>query len=238
MSMVTVVDTETTGANPEEDHPVEIAVVEVDTETGELVGWDHCLVHAPVPIQLEAMAAHHITQEMVDMDGVEPESAKRGMMLAPGHGPFAAHNAEFDRGILRMGDKMEWVCTWRCANHLWSGAPRYSNQVLRYWLGIDVSDMPVEAGHLPHRALFDTWVTAKILVRMLQEVDLDELLTLSHEPLVLEKITFGKHYGEPWSTVPSDYLRWILGQDFDSDTMHTAWWWLSYRGYNIEHPDA
>lgn len=229
MTRITVVDTETTGVDPEEDHPVEIAAVELDTETGELGDYRHTLVKAPIPTKLEAMAAHHISQEMSDELGLSVETAIIDTLRG---GPFAAHNAPFDAGILRMTDET-WLCTWRCAKHLWPDAPRYGNQVLRYWLGIETRDMPREAGNLPHRALFDTWVTAKILSRMLLEADLEELLELSQAPVVLETVGFGKHYGSKWSEIPSDYMKWILEQDFDDDTMHTARFWLGFRGYDV-----
>jgi uncharacterized protein (DUF3820 family) len=46
---------------------------------------------------------------------------------------------------------------------------------------------------------------------------------LSSSPILFKKVGFGRHFGQLWSEVPRDYLRWILDQkDFDPDTRYTA----------------
>ena len=225
MTRVSVLDVETTGLDPEKDEIVELAVVEIETDADSyshgVVTWRSQLFRPTVPIGVEAMAAHHITDDMVA--GKYPPIEKNIDKLLFGDvAAHAAHNAPFDRGFLpHVPDP--WICTWRCAMHLWPKAPGHGNQTLRYYLGLDVSDMPEEAGAVPHRALYDTWCTAKLLLRMTHEWTCEELLRMTNEPVLLDTVRFGKHRGEKWADLPRGYLQWILRQgDFDEDVLHTA----------------
>lgn len=137
---------------------------------------------------------------------------------------YAAHNAAFDRAHLpQLGTALEplpWICTYRCAMHIWPEAPSHSNQTMRYFLDLE-PDLP--PGLYPHRALYDTLVTAALLGRMLQNHTPEQLLRLTVEPVLQTKVRFGKHRGQPWSEVPSGYIDWLLRQsDLDPDTLHTA----------------
>ena len=126
--------------------------------------------------------------------------------------------------------------------HLWPEAPSHKNQTLRYWLGLDVSDMPPEAGGNAHRALYDAWVTAKLLQKQLDEVkvllrsekgplldgdptleqeDVEELLRLSAAPVLLRMVRLGKHRGTLWKDVDRSYLSWILKQGDTITTQRT-----------------
>jgi exodeoxyribonuclease X len=221
---VVIVDTETTGFDPATDSLVELAAVYPDS-------WgrgDHethtSLVKPTTPIRFDAMAAHHITEEEVAnapdldmaMDAVFGNEEERNEFL------LVAHNAEFDRGFLPQFATHPWICTYRCAMHIWPDAQSHRNQSLRYELGLDVSDMPGKAGGSAHRALYDAWVTFKLYEKMRETHTLDELLHLTTAPLILKKVRFGKHINELWEDVPQSYMRWILTQDFDKDTIHTC----------------
>ena len=74
----------------------------------------------------------------------------------------------------------------------------------------------------PHRALPDAYVTANILDRMLRDHTPEELVLLAQSPILIKNCTFGKHRGTPWNEVPKDYLRWLVRQEFDADTLFTA----------------
>lgn len=233
--MITVIDTETTGLQ-DGASIVEIACVEYPTSRK---SYMTSLVMPTDPISYEAMACHHITSKMVE------ESPTLAEVLSSFPGitrteVFVAHNAAFDKKALPeyLRDK-PWICTYRVALHLWPDAPSHSNQVLRYYLGLDVSDMPDECGSTPHRALYDAWCTAKLLERQFEEIRtgltdvgaetfpadseiLEELLRLTVAPVLLRTCRFGKHRGERWEDIPKDYLKWVLRQDMDTDTIHTA----------------
>lgn len=246
ITSITVLDTETADFD---GGVCEIAAVSLQrggSGSWGITGFHQSLCNPGRPISIEAMAVHHITDEEVagapSIDDVlDARSDVYGPRLDRTH---AAHNAEFDQGVLplewrarnligsphHLADgstpQLDWIDTYRCAMHLWPESPRFSNQVLRYHLGLDVSDMPEEAGGIVHRALYDTWCTAKMLLLMLQDHSPEELIELSGRPVDLStrRVGFGKHHNLTWSQVPSDYLRWILDKSDidDPDQRHTA----------------
>ena len=74
----------------------------------------------------------------------------------------------------------------------------------------------------PHSAGFDTFVTARVLSKMLTMRSFDNLVDLSNRPVLLKKVGFGKHFGQLWIDVPHDYLQWADRQDFDADVKFTV----------------
>lgn len=225
---IVVIDTETTGLDPVGCGVVEVAWVVVGSETMEIEETGSTFLHWPGLIPPEARAIHHISPEDV-ADLRLPSRAEAEEIintLAGGAGFVAAHNAGFDSRFM-PGVVRPWICTWRCALHLWPEAPAHSNQVLRYWLGLEL-DLP--EGLYPHRALYDTLTTAEILKVMLATgVGVEELLRLSSAPVMLKTVRFGKHRGEPWGEVPSPYLRWCLNNLTDIDAIYTAQQTLANR---------
>jgi exodeoxyribonuclease X len=211
-----ILDCETTGIDPEKDKVVELAGVMVDPQKRRVVESWSSLVDPGMPIPPEAMGIHHILNRMVAGKPSLSEVLSQKIMgaIQP-----VAHNSEFDSKFIPIvGD---WICTWRCANHIWPDSPSYGNQTLRYWLKLFKE--PEARGFPAHRAGADAWVTAHVLLRMLEERTVAELVALTKAPILLRKVYFGKHVGQLWSEVPRDYLRWILSKsDFDRDVMHTA----------------
>ncbi len=240
-----ILDTETTGIE-EQDEAVEIACCDLDGN------YEHTLLSHTAPISFGAMGVHHITPDMTtgqpamadwltsDSELLGPEAVGNGGVVP------VAHNAKFDSEFLpEVFREIPWICTYRCALALFPDAERHSNQSLRYELDLDVSDMPEEAGGLAHRALYDAWVTRALLLELMQTVSLrikiepghnlaqdclHELIRITSEPILLKTVRFGKHSGQEWSEVPTTYLHWITGQDFDEDVLHTANHYLRKRG--------
>ncbi|WP_306150700.1 exonuclease domain-containing protein [Roseovarius sp. MMSF_3281] len=234
-----VIDTETTGMDPEADKMVEIAAVWDDGTFAQSLVYPE-----DRQISFGAMATHHITHEMV-MDAplaVEVAEVIGLSNLAPDT-VLVFHNAAYDRDFLpaELREK-SWICTYRCALHLLPDAESHSNGALWYELGLH-HDMPPEAGHMPHRALFDALMTSDLMTWMTDQVMPDDgswedrldiavqkLIELSTAPVVLKKCRFGKHSGEEWANIPSGYMQWVLRQDFDQDVKHTCMHWLNERG--------
>lgn len=222
-----VIDTETTGVDVSKDAIVEIAAVYKDASGEERIFESFCNPGSPIPPT--AMAVHHITDDMVAQADTPTVVLDHFAASLKGLRPvFVAHNAEFDReiiGRIRPGIRdVPWICTWRCALHLWPEAPAFGNQVLRYWKGVN-PEIPIEL--YPHRALYDVIVTEAILQEMLKTTTLETLIDLTNKPALLQRIKFGKHRGSLWSEVPKDYLRWVSNQNMDRDVIHTAKHWLN-----------
>jgi exodeoxyribonuclease X len=115
-----------------------------------------------------------------------------------------------------------WICTWRCAMHMFPDAPSHKNQALRYELGLEPMEEAITEDPQPHRALFDAAVTASLVKHMLTIHTVKDLLDMSTKPVVLTKIGFGKHKGQPFAEVPIDYMAWYLRQsETDPDTVHS-----------------
>jgi exodeoxyribonuclease X len=218
-----VIDTETTGMSPD-DQVIEWA--------GVWPGGQACFLIKPtVLINVEARAAHHITDRM--LDNVANAKTWRPTLEKhlSEHGTPVFHNAEFDVRMIKQTWPgiviASYICTYRVALHLWPDAPRHSNQVLRYWLGLEPK---IKTNLPPHRALADAAVTAAILDKMMETVDEERMLELTTMSAVLHRVRFGKHVDWLWSDVPHDYLRWILRNgEFDHDVIYTAKHYLENR---------
>jgi len=208
-----VVDIETAGGDPAEI--LEIAAVDVvKTGDGWVAGPPRARMFRPSgPISFHTMAIHHITPADIPA-GAGPCSRDA---LAEFLGAdeqidcLVAHNADFERRHIRDGAPADipWLCTVRAARAVWPDAPGYANQVLRYWRGLQLDPrlaMP------PHRAAPDAWVTAHILIDLLNTCSPEDLLIRQHDAAPLRTVPFGRHRGRNWSDVPTDYLDWILSR--------------------------
>ena len=214
MKILRVIDCETTGMEPPAE-VIEIGWQDVLlTEEGAKLGTSGSQLFSAVNgIPPETMAVHHITPAMVD--GLPPcrsLSDYRVGVLSPDY--IVAHNAEFEgrwwnEDVRRIdGGTIPLVCTLKAALRAWPEAPGHSNSVLRYWLDLGLDEalaMP------PHRAQPDAYVTAHILMRLLDRVSLAEMVTWTGEPRLLPTCPIGQEWrGKPWNVVDAGFLRWML----------------------------
>jgi len=215
--MIRIIDFETTGIPPEAD-VVEAAFLDIDEIRREPIASDFAghafIVKAARQVTPEARAAHHITDVEISR-GSNWQEIKA--ILSKGS-IFCAHNADFEKAFFNPNGS-RWIDTYKCALRLWPEAPRHTNQVLRYFLdGCD----PGKFGMPPHRALPDCRVTALVLIKALSLATVEQLIAWSADPPLLPRVPMGKHFGKPWSEVPTDYLEWATRQDFDSAVAHTV----------------
>jgi exodeoxyribonuclease X len=229
---IVVIDTETTGTDHEKDKVVEIGAVRVKTKgkRPKVADTFSTLVNPLMPMPPYARGVHHISDEDLKDAPLFPDAIELLRDFC-GKDKFvtAAHSASFDSGFFPK--KSKWICTLRCARHLYPDLESHTNQALRYALP-DVNDWIEKAGpemaHPPHRALPDAWVTAHLVRRMLEDgKTAEELLALTEAPILLKTMRFGKHRGEKFENMPPDYLSWLCRQqDMDPDVKHTADHWL------------
>jgi exodeoxyribonuclease X len=225
-----VFDLETTGLPEDEASRIcDVGLVDVDLTKPDFPliegsAWTR-LIHPGCPIPPEVSAIHHIVDEDVaNAPGLDIAFAKLDEGLTDDD-IYVAHNAKFEQHFFPT--KRRWIDTYRCALRAWPDAPNHTNQVLRYWLGLDVDRRLADP---PHRAWPDAYVTAHILRKLLLLRPVERLIQISTEPGFLPKLQFGKHYGEPFKTVERSYLEWIVGQkDMDEDVVFTAKYWLERR---------
>lgn len=113
-----VLDTETTGMDPEADHVIELGLVAFDyvPSTGEIVrvaGIYDSLEDPQVPIPAESTAIHGITDDMVRGQRIDDAAVEK---LLQGARWVVAHNAAFDRPFIErrlpVFESLPWVCSY------------------------------------------------------------------------------------------------------------------------------
>ena len=220
-----VIDIETTGMSPPAEI-IEFGRADVVTGAPEpVVERPMARLYRPLHgIPPETMAVHHITEAdfTADTPVCTPERLRQAVWGGAAPDVLVAHNAEFERQWLTPDatTALPWICTYKVALRLWPQAPAHSNQVLRYWRGLNLDRalaMP------PHRAGPDAWITAKLLVEMLALAAPADMIAWTAEPRLLPVIPFGKHRGLAWPQAPKDYLQWVVRQtDMEADLIWNA----------------
>ena len=225
-----VLDTETTSLVHKEAEIIQYASADVLTILGEIAAETYRIpnsFHQPdVTIPPEISAITSITNRMVK--GHEPfkDAQPRIQAELSQYKYFVAHNAFYDNGVLSAhGVNMpKPFCTMRLARKLFANSDKitaHNLSYLRYALDLPISDT------LPaHLADADVMVTGILFYTLLEKaiadnfIDIDgdiggELEVWLEEPIIVSKMTFGKHKGKDLSEVPISYWQWAL-DNFDS----------------------
>lgn len=228
---IVVFDTETTGVDPKQDKLVELAGASVHPEYQQFTTF--CNPGRSIPP--EAMAIHHITETDV-IGAPSPEDALISFLnhfeIQP-NTCYVAHNAKFDKGMLAavapvFAESAHFIDTLKLSWLAFPDAPGFSNQVLRYYLNLTV-DVPPDL--FPHRALYDVIVTRELFYKLAEIFTIEQMIEISSKPVLLPKVTFGKHKGLTWREVPYSYLKWILEKSDidDENVIHTARYWSKIK---------
>lgn len=224
------IDTETTGTG------VDDRLIQVAYRTSD--GFDANELYNPgIPIDIAAMAVHHITQNMIAGKPLfkdSPVYQDLEKRCASGY-ILVAHNAPFDVTMLKkeglhVGSIID---TLKIARYLdpESKIESYGMQYLRYLLGIEIEATA-------HDAWGDILVLEQLFYRMLKkmvesglskEQALLRMIDISSKPILYRKINFGKYRGETLehiATTDPGYLKWLLGQkeseeDYDENWIYT-----------------
>src|SRR5258708_1927930 len=159
--IIRVIDFETTGVPTSTiSHALcEVGWCDVDPMIPTITtpnGYRSLLVNPGRPMPPDASAVHHLVDADV-RSALDPGAA----LIKLGSGTvdvFCAHNADFEKQFF-TGGETPWIDTIKVAYRLWPESPSFSNQALRYFLGLDLA---VDMAMPPHRAGPDTYVTACI----------------------------------------------------------------------------
>ncbi len=216
-----VIDLETSGLDPAAGAEIiEIGWTDVDFTRGQppIIGSPTArLFGCSAPCPADNIAVHHIKPRQ--LEGLPAFCGDDLAQLQDGADVLVAHSSAFESVFLPA--ERPWICTLKAASRLWPEAPAFSNQTLRYWLGY--GDLPDELAMPPHRAGPDSYVTAHILVRVLELAGVRDLITWTGEPRVLPRCPIGKDRGKPWAEVDAGFLKWILSKsDMEADTVWNA----------------
>jgi len=224
MTILSIIDIETTGIDPNEHAIVEIAAI--DLIDGAICLPRSSLIRPPHSIPAASSAIHHL----VDADVAAAPMARDIVpeILGDQTGRvYVAHNAKFESAFLApFLPGATWACSYKAALRIWPQAEGYSNQFLRYWLGLAFGGEAMP----PHRALPDCHVTARIFAELLKYASVEDMIGWFGEPPLLPHVTFGKHRGKKWDELPVDYLQWVRDQkDMDPDLVWNAKHELDHR---------
>jgi len=236
--MVCYIDVETTGLE-KEDRICSIGMILADGDKHETL---YSLVRAPKKVPPEAMAVHHITNEMLKEapEFWETEAAKRLQALNDPQTIFVGHNLAFDLQMLEK-EGVTWqggmIDTLKCVKHLLGGEiEHFSLQYLRYELRLYRNEAaaaaPLGISLTAHQALSDALHTM-LLHRYLREMADDErLMALTTEQALIHKLTFGKYGGkyiEDIARRDPGYLEWMLRSlpDLDEDLRYSIEYYLN-----------
>jgi DNA polymerase III epsilon subunit-like protein len=227
-------DVETTGLE-EKDRICALGCIGVEEES---VSIHSERIKPPCKIRPEAMALHHITNEMVKdapcfeasqtLQWLQSYNMKENILIA--------HNIEFDTTMLSK-EGFIWqggmIDTLKCTKHLIAEVDQFALQFLRYELGLYKTEQE-EAGKLgialqAHTPLSDAF-HVKMLHNYLHDLADDQRLQeLTFERVLVAKFTFGKyngHYIEEIAMRDPGYLEWMLNNMSDMD--------MDLR-YSVEH---
>lgn len=224
-----VTDVETTGMEAT-DEVIEIGLTDllwnVEAKSYTVGAPWSTLFGSTEPLKPEVMAIHHITDAQIaplpkcDLSDIEITVTGAGDFGVPKF--IVAHNFAFEAQWFtpEILGAVRAICTYKSALRLWPDAPGHSNQTLRYWLGMNL----IEALAMPpHRAAPDSYVTACILGRMLQETSVKQLVAWTMMPRFYAVCPLAKHKGAKWSDVPAGYMEWMLKQpDMEADLKAAA----------------
>lgn len=228
-SQIIFFDTETTG-NEQKDYLCQIAY-KTESETFE------ALFKPPVPISIESMAVHHITEKMViDKPSFKESKEYKNIkdLFENENSILVAHNAKFDIEMIKKEDIIpkRTICTLRVARYLDKDGviPNYRLQFLRYYLGIEIEATA-------HDALGDVLVLEKLFERLLNKIMTEENLNrdqalfrmeeISNTPSVFRIFTFGKYKNIKIEEVVKNdkgYLEWMLNEKTKADTEDDEDW--------------
>jgi len=227
-------DTETTGNMPD-DKICQLCYKIDEKLVNELYKPD-------LPISIESMAVHHITEKMVAGKPAfvgSPEYKDLEELFAKEDSVFVAHNAKFDISMvekegLKVGKSID---TFRVARHLdpEGKIASYRLQYLRYLLGIEVEAVA-------HDAMGDVLVLEKLFERLLKkimesenlsrETAIDQMVDISSRPVLFKYFNFGKHKNKSLEEVAKSdrgYLEWLLKQKKETPEDEEDWI------YTLEH---
>ncbi len=241
---IIMLDTETTG-NKEEDRICQLSYL-VMNENLEIEEIHNELVKPPLPISYEAMAVHHITNEMVeDKPQIKHTDAyKRLKELNSPENLIVIHNAKFDLDMLKkegFNSFFKLIDTFRILKHLLPEG-KFSLQYNRYALGLYKKEKDICKKYNieinAHDALGDVIVLGLLFEYIVQNFDksIEELIELTTKPVLHDKFYQGKYKFEKIKDIlikDPDYIEYMLSlTDLDPDVKYS----IEHHLENLDKP--
>jgi exodeoxyribonuclease X len=223
-----VLDTETNSNEYKIAEIVEAGFVIREGDSWTIFQELHKPVDRPIPPKVESIC--YITNAMVadKPSFIDSKDVFQSVVDGYANGYLVAHNHFYDMRVLENhGINMAnhtWICTWRLAKKIFNGIEDIEETNLPYLRFKLELDVPIEM-HC-HRAGNDSYITAKlleVLVDLMEDMGIvdqtkpygPQIAKWAAEPIIYERMPFGKHKGELMTDVPRSYWKWAL-ENMDS----------------------
>ena len=200
-------DVESTGLHPPPapaSGVVEVAYLELDMNTLEILDEGYSRVQPGCPIHPEASKVHGIS----DADVIH--APKLGEVYKFEDAVIhSGHNAPFDLKFLagQYDNLIGSLCTLALARQYIHDSPNHK-------LGTLVDHLGLQKGQA-HNALADCHMTRHLLIHIIEKSgrDLKAHIAAARKPKILHVLPFGKYKGRNLLDLPRDYVLWFLSQD-------------------------
>ena len=217
-----VLDTETTGKDYNTAEIIETGFVIRENNKWIIFNELHKPSTGIVPPMIESIC--YITTEMITDKTVFVDNKAVFQSVLDGFetGYAIGHNYFYDMRVLEnhgIKTPKNSICTWRLAKKLFNGMDEIESTTLpylRFALDLDVPD-----DMYCHRAGNDSFMTGKLLEVLVDLMESSGVIDTSQpygpqiefwaaQPIIYEKMPFGKHKGELMVDIPKSYWQWCL----------------------------
>lgn len=200
-------DTETCGIG-KDNVACEVAWIEVDPVTLEIVDEFDQLIDPQHPIQPGAQEVHGLTNEMLADEPTIEEC--RDIIIKDKYAGkdvvLIAHNAPFDyKNLLVLLPISNVICTLAWSRRLIDDTPNHKLQTLREHFGYPAGEA--------HRALADCYTTRRVLKELLQRSGFTLEQFARNGEHTIYVMPWGKFKGTLMAAVPVPYLKWLWDRD-------------------------
>jgi len=239
------VDIEATGVDLRNDRIIQLAFLKMQGSDMEAFN-DLC--YTDIDMNDTVVAVHHITNAMLE-DKYWPYETDAFIELEEHNSSdnyFVSHGNKLDVAMLQNEEldlEMALIDTDRCARVLLPDEPSYA--LSRMIDKLQLTPIATKAARRvgiddieAHDAMSDAIWHYAIFSHLLELVDGDvqRLVQLTQEPIILERISFGKHKGKRFEDVmsndPNDMVWMYLNMTKDwPDLEHTLEHWLQTKQY-------
>ncbi len=197
----------------------------------------------PLPISIEAMSVHHITEKMVATSPAFLESGEyRDVknLFENSDTICVAHNASFDLGMLAREDvnPHNTICTYKVVRSLDAEGKfsQYKLQYLRYFLNIDIEASAHDAfgDVLILEAVFEHLLAQMIEKEGSEEAAIAKMIQISSRPMLFTTMPVGKHRGRKLADIARtdrSYIVWFLGEKKKENADENNDWIYSLNHY-------
>ena len=208
-------DVESTGLHPPPapaSGVVEVAYLELDMNTLEILDEGYSRVNPGCPIHPEASKVHGIT----DADVIH--APKLGEVYKFEDAVIhSGHNSSFDLKFLagQYDNLIGSLCTLALARQYIHDSPNHK-------LGTLVDHLGLQKGQA-HNALADCHMTRHLLIHIIEKSgrDLKAHIAAARKPKVIMQMPFGKYRGQKIATLPRWYIDYFADKEIDPDLRYS-----------------